>query len=179
MEAYRANLDAGVEIALDASPLGEALLKYMTTGTNTLWSGTATELLNELERKAHERTLKSQSWPKSGKGVSSALRRLAPLFRRMGITIDQQHREAGTGRRIVEINASGFFVSQPSHRHKPSNSAACNRDDSVTQILPTVTGSSHPKPKTGAACDECEERDAKIPTSDTARHVEVIDNEFD
>ena len=40
MEAYRANLDAGVEIALDASPLGEALLKYMTTGTNTLWSRT-------------------------------------------------------------------------------------------------------------------------------------------
>jgi hypothetical protein len=162
MASYTANLDAGVEVALEASPFGEALLKYMTKCVT--WTGTATDLLNELERTAHERAIRSQSWPKSGKGAASALRRMAPLFRRMGITIDQQHREAGTGRRIVMIDSAGFSPSQPSHRHKPNNGADSSRDDSQTQ---PSHPSSHrhtivtPKPSTGAACDEGDGCDAK------------------
>lgn len=163
MQAYSANQDAGAEVALEASPFGEALLKFMA-GDRKSWSGTATDLLNELEHTAHERAIRSQSWPKSGKGAASALRRLSPLFRRINITIEQQHREAGTGRRIVMIDSSGFLSSQPSHRHKPNNGVGSSRDGSVTQIQPTVTTvtpSSHPNPISGAVCDECDGRDAK------------------
>ena len=162
MKSYSANLDAGVEVALEASPFGEALLKHMTKCVT--WTGTATDLLNELERAAHERATRSPSWPKSGKGAASALRRMAPLFRRMGITIDQQHREAGTGSRIVMIDSAGFSPSQPSHRHKPNNGADSSRDDSQNQ---SSHQSSHrhtivtPKPSNGAACDEGDGCDAK------------------
>lgn len=165
MQAYSANQDAGVEVALEASPFGEALLKHMTK--RVTWQGTATDLLNELERIAHERAIRSVAWPKSGKGAASALRRMAPLFRRMGITIDQQHREAGTGRRIVMIDSAGFSPSQPSHRHKPNNHAALDVTEAVTQIKPTdtdrhtVTPIVTPNPSTGAACDECDDSDAK------------------
>lgn len=169
MESYAANLDAGVEVALESSPFGEALLKFMT-GVRNEWGGTATELLNELEQTAHERAIRSQAWPKSGKGAASALRRIAPLFRRMGIIIDQNHREGGTGRRLVKIDSSGFLPSQPSHRHKPNMGAGCSRDDSVTQKKPTVTTvtpSSHPEPSTGAACDDgdgCDANKQQLPT---------------
>lgn len=162
MDSYTANLDAGVEVALEASPFGEALLKYMTKSVT--WTGTATDLLNELERIAHERATRSPSWPKSGKGAASALRRMAPLFRRMGITIDQQHREAGTGRRIVMIDSAGFSPSQSSHRHKPNNGAVSSRDD--YKIEPSHQSSHRhsivtPKPSIGAACDEGDCCDAK------------------
>ena len=163
MQAYSANQDAGVEVALEASPFGETLLKFMTSSCKS-WHGTATDLLNELERIAHDRAVRSQSWPKSGKGAASTLRRLSPLFRRMGITIDQQHREAGTGRRIVMIDSSGFPSSQPSHSHKQSNGADSSCDCSVTETDPlatTVTLSSHSNHSTGTACDECDDRDAK------------------
>ena len=168
MASYTANLDSGVEVALEASPFGEALLKYMT-GNRKDWSGTATDLLNELERTAHDRAVKSQAWPKSGKGAASALRRLSPLFRRMGIIIDQQHREAGTGRRIVEIDSSGFSPSQPSHRHKPNKDEGSSRDDNgggsshPSSHRHTVTPTVTPNPSTGAAFDEGDDCDAKIP----------------
>lgn len=163
MESYASNLDAGVEVALEASPFGEALLKFITEPHHTTWTGTASDLLDELEKKVHERALKSQAWPKSGKGAASALRRLAPLFRRMGIVIDQTHREAGTGRRMVMVDSSGFSSSQSSHRHKPNDHEGFRRDDSSQQsshchtVTPTVTAN----PSTGGACDDGDCRDAK------------------
>jgi len=180
MKAYSANQDAGVEVALEASPFGEALLKHITK--RVTWVGTATDLLNELERIAHERAIRSPAWPKSGKGAASALRRMAPLFRRMGITIDQQHREAGTGRRIVMIDSSGFSSSQPSHRHKPNIHAVSNRDDCTIEPSQnqshshTVTESVTAKSSTGAACDESDRCDAKNWQSPT---MAVVDYESD
>lgn len=164
MASYTANLDAGVEVALEASPFGEALLKYMSQRMK--WEGTATDLLDELEKRTPERSLRSQAWPKSGKGAASALRRLAPLLRRMGIVVDLGHREAGTGRRIVMVDSSGFTPSQSSHRHKPSNRAGSDRDDYKPEPSHRhtdsriVTPSSRPNPSTGEACDEGDDSDA-------------------
>ncbi len=175
MADYSANQDAGVEVALESSPFGEALLKYITGG-RTSWGGTATDLLNTLEETAHERSVRSQSWPKSGKGAASVLRRLSPLFRRMGIVIDQQHREAGTGRRIVQIDSSGFLLSQQSHRHKPNSSKGSGCDGSVTQsqaMAATVTPSSHPNPNKHGLCDERDDCDAKNSQSPTLVEVTV------
>lgn len=163
MMAYSSNQDAGVEVALEASPFGEALLKFMT-GSRSTWKGTATDLLNELEQRAHERAIRSPSWPKSGKGASSALRRLSPLFRRMHITIDMDHREAGTGRRIIVIDSSDFFASQPSHRHKSSNGAASSRDDwenDASQMRHASSQTVTASPSTGAACDECDDESSE------------------
>lgn len=128
MESYATNLDAGVEAALDASPFGEALLKFMTEPHRTTWGGTATDLLEALEKKTHDRARNSQSWPKSGKGAASALRRLAPLFRRMGIVIEHRPRESGTGRRIMAITSSGFRSSQSSQRETLNGGGALPRD---------------------------------------------------
>ena len=147
MESYKANLDSGVEVALEASPFGEALLKYMA-GNRKTWEGTATDLLNDLERTAHDRAVRSQSWPKSGKGAASALRRLSPLFRRIGITIDQQHREAGTGRRLVLIDSSGFSASQSSASSEASIHAGSETDDK--QDRPSAPSSADDKSKSSS-----------------------------
>lgn len=179
MESYNANLDAGVEVALEASPFAEALLKYMTK--RMTWTGTATDLLNELERIAHERAARSPSWPKSGKGAASALRRTAPLFRRMGITITQDTREAHTGRRLVVVEvAKSASPSSPDGKKLPeaNNGAAFEGDDCrdicVTRPSPVshqpspgafASPVSHlsvtPNPSTGAVCDEGDDGDAK------------------
>lgn len=190
MESYTANLDAGVEVALEASPFGEALLKYMTK--RMTWTGTATDLLNELENVAHERATRSPSWPKSGKGAASALRRTAPLFRRMGITITQNTREAHTGRRLVVVEvAKSASPSSPDGKKPPeaNNGAAFEGDDCrdicVTRPSPDrrqpspgafASPVSHPtvtpNPSTGAACDDGDDGDAKkrgltTPANDT------------
>ncbi len=102
LEAYRRNLDEGSERSLEASPFGEALVRLIMD-RRAIWSGTATDLLNELEHSVHERAIKSQSWPKSGKGASNALRRLTPLLRRVGVSINSAPRAGADGRRMLEI----------------------------------------------------------------------------
>jgi len=48
------------------------------------------------------------------------VRRLVPNLRRVGITIDVDFREAGTGRRLIEIKRSSVEPSQSSQATQPS-----------------------------------------------------------
>jgi hypothetical protein len=83
MNAYGANRDSAIDLALEASPVA-ALVQKLTLP----WTGTATELLTDLEALADEKTLRLKTWPRDGSSLSRKLRRLAPALR--AIHIDMQ-----------------------------------------------------------------------------------------
>jgi hypothetical protein len=87
MNAYTQNRSDAVGVAIEASPVGPAVLGLMSDQNR--WHGTSEELLAELcsERRSDERTRKRQDWPQSPKAMSDKLRRLAPVLRRAGIEV--------------------------------------------------------------------------------------------
>jgi hypothetical protein len=52
-----------------------------------IWTGTAAELLDELMATAGEAALASKNWPRTPKGLSSILRRIAPQLRTTGLAV--------------------------------------------------------------------------------------------
>jgi hypothetical protein len=69
----------GVLRTIDASPVGAALINYLT-GVPTGFNGTLSELLDRLERYRPQ----GEAWPRSPKGLGDALRRVAPALRLLG-----------------------------------------------------------------------------------------------
>lgn len=104
--AYLDNRQSAIESGLEGSPLATALQDKLDQ--NPQLEGTATELLNALNEHVHERSRQMRSWPKSPKGFSSQLRRLATALRAVGIEVafPTRHGQAKNLR---------IFASQPSH----------------------------------------------------------------
>lgn len=65
-------------------PVVLALLSHVRAGET--WSGQAQDLLDELDD-ARGRKKEPRGWPSSGKGMSSALRRLQPILRDLGVEL--------------------------------------------------------------------------------------------
>ena len=79
------------------------------------WEGTSTNLLEVLAERVGERVAKSRSWPKSGRGISSELRRVAPALRAVGIEIASGRRTPDKKRaRILVLSHSESGRAQPS-----------------------------------------------------------------
>lgn len=93
---------AAVETALGASPLTDPVRILAETG----WEGSATELLATLADRVGEPVTRSRTWPRSARGLSSALRRLAPDLRSEGIEVEWR-RTAGEGSRRIIVVRTG------------------------------------------------------------------------
>ena len=82
VDAYQANQDAGLQLGLESSPVGRAVLALMEGHPH--WEGTTTELLGALanvEGVDH----RSRQWPKTARMLTSHLTRLGPALRTAGI----------------------------------------------------------------------------------------------
>ncbi len=101
--AHIDNQSHAVELGIDASPVGSALMTLMTDRIE--WTGKPTDLLNALSDIAGERQTRSNAWPQSTKGLKNALTRLTPSFRKLGITISDGR--AGNAR-YYKINNHGL-----------------------------------------------------------------------
>jgi hypothetical protein len=100
MEAYDTNRAAANDLALEASPVAQAIQQCCPHG----WTGTATDLLNWLNQNTAEETLRQKNWPSNATALSGALRRLTPNLRKAGITIEFT-RDAGHGRkRLIKVS---------------------------------------------------------------------------
>jgi RepB DNA-primase N-terminal domain len=99
--AYRHNRATANDDALDADPVAGALILLISK--TEPFVGSASQLLSALELW----TLPSQrgrAWPKDATRLSGHLRRLAPLLRPRGISIDFDHRSPDAARdRLIEI----------------------------------------------------------------------------
>jgi hypothetical protein len=86
MRAYKGNRESANESAIEGSPIGRKLLEFVAEKVE--WSGTATELLTELDDRADEKLRHQKYWPKSSRSLSGMVRRLAPNLRAIGIDAD-------------------------------------------------------------------------------------------
>ena len=85
LSAYLENRAGAHEQVIEASRVATALRAWAEERTD--WTGTASELLTELDNAADERTRSARSWPKSASTLGVVLRRVAPNLREVGVDI--------------------------------------------------------------------------------------------
>ncbi len=96
LDAYAGNRQGAVEATLDGDPVADCVRAVAP------WSGTAKELLAELNKQTSEPIQKRKNWFSRPRQVSDALRRLAPGLRRVGFDVSfRKHGHART--RLIEI----------------------------------------------------------------------------
>ena len=100
LDAYARNRQGAVEVTLDGDPVADAARAIAP------WSGTATELLVELNKRTPENITRRKDWFSRSRQVSNALRRLAPGLRRVGVEVTFA-RQAHTGRRLICVEKAG------------------------------------------------------------------------
>ena len=99
MEAYTSNrLDAAKQ-TLEDEPLGLAILEFMDSMGE--WTGSMTELQDQLHKLKF--SFPVSRLPRTPKGYGDKLRRLAPVFRRVGIDITWKEKDSQSRRRLYRI----------------------------------------------------------------------------
>lgn len=101
MEAYGDNRATAHETALEASPVGQAILQFMEYHDG--WQGSATDLLVELEKLVDEKTSKRRDWAGTARSLGKALTRLAPELRAFGIEVSKPDRTDKKGSRLWRL----------------------------------------------------------------------------
>ncbi len=91
MTAFQGNRESANDLAIESSPVGYPLLTYLDQ--NGGWDGSASELLNALEKQVSEQVKRQKAWPKNGRSIAGQLKRLSPNLRLAGWEIEY-HREA-------------------------------------------------------------------------------------
>jgi hypothetical protein len=86
LAAYSGNRRHASEAILDDSPVPTALKKLIFMSHK--WEGTASELLDALALHVDDKTRQSKRWPKSPRTMASAIRRLSPSLRVVGIEVE-------------------------------------------------------------------------------------------
>lgn len=111
--AYANNRKTANETAVELSPVARAVQNLLEARTE--WRGSFTELLAMLSGKIMPEILHSREWPKTQRGLSSALRRVAPSLRQVGIKVDFPGRDPESRRKLVEIQKAQKDVSDVSN----------------------------------------------------------------
>ena len=147
LEAYAGNRLGAVEALLDGDPVADVIRAIAP------WSGTATDLLGQLNQRAPENLTKRKDWFSRPRQVSDALRRLAPGLRRVGIDV------AFTRHGHLR---SRLIVIEPLNASAPS--ASSGRTDAPVDLADAKadarTGSSAVQPRVLEGLDAADAADA-------------------
>lgn len=113
-KAYRSNRAMGNETALEASLLYEPLSQFLQQPElENHWEGTMGNLLTELNAMIGEAKAKQKAWPSNPRALRSALQRIVPNLRAIGLQV-----EFGSGRTnkgsVVHLDFKGEPPSRPS-----------------------------------------------------------------
>jgi hypothetical protein len=103
MNAYSGNRAEAVQETLDSDPVTAAIVLLIDGLGEDKWTGTAGDLLKNLEAAIEEPVKKSQAWPKTPRALSGRLRRLATFLRETGIEITFHEQKGTGGRRLLTI----------------------------------------------------------------------------
>jgi hypothetical protein len=101
--AYAANRETAVDGLIEADPVAYAVRLLMDE--RTVWTGTATQLLNDLSQKLSVRAPNAESWPKTPRALAGRLRRAATSLRKIGIEIDFS-KEGRARTRVVRLKVN-------------------------------------------------------------------------
>ncbi|MDP8908635.1 MAG: DUF3854 domain-containing protein [Chloroflexota bacterium] len=131
MRAYADARAASHELAIEASPIGAALLAFITRDLATgPWQGTATQLLARLAELGGDATTRPKEWPRSPRGLSGLLRELAPALRATGVAFTPDLRQGRKRTRLMRLELidtppTDEAAAQPSASSAPSAEDVC------------------------------------------------------
>ncbi|MBI4231198.1 MAG: hypothetical protein HY608_10220, partial [Planctomycetes bacterium] len=112
LAAYKANCAEAEGIAFESSPVAAVLLRHLrASGGN--WEGTAGDLLGDLGGLVDPDTKHWSAWPRTPKGMSSALRRLEPTLRAAGVVLEFDRTPGSGSRRLIRIRTTGGSTVAP------------------------------------------------------------------
>jgi hypothetical protein len=101
VEVYEANRQQASETLLANEPIADAIEKLLGDGRESVWVGTATELLQMLGFYVNDSTKRSRAWPGGPQILSRRLKRIAPALRTAGIEYTEH--EQGHRKRKVKV----------------------------------------------------------------------------
>ncbi len=130
IEAYNVNRATANTTVLDDSPLPEAVMKLLAAQPKFLWTGRASELLEELKQHVSEQALRDKAWPKAANALTNKLRRLGPSLR----AVDIEFRESRIGKertRILTLEKVGNLSSAPSASSTDEREQQVSADDNL------------------------------------------------
>lgn len=145
IRAYAGNLKEANESVLEGS-LAAGEIRQIGD-----FDGTAAQLLGILSARLSDRARQDKHWPKTPRGLSGALRRLAPNLRKVGITIEFEREPGGARSRMIAIRNSG---------------------DATVPIGPTVP---RPTPPASLSPDGWDGRDGQMPGLHTPPAADVTE----
>ena len=85
LDTYNSNRRGAVEKAIDVDVIASSI-RVLMDGRG-VWEGTATELLDDLEKLTDQRTRKAKAWPKTSGWLSQKMKRSVTFLRAIGIEI--------------------------------------------------------------------------------------------
>ncbi|MBT6202887.1 MAG: hypothetical protein HOI34_04215 [Rhodospirillaceae bacterium] len=132
-KAYTGNRDEAIDNVIDADPVGSAIRSLMDA--RTVWTGTASDLLDALAAEVGEKVAKTKTWPSSARGLSGRLRRVTTFLRKIGIEITF-NKEGRARTRIIRISLvtdhAGPSSSQPSALSAENENVPCSNRFATT-----------------------------------------------
>ncbi|MGE0538387.1 MAG: hypothetical protein AB7O68_25720 [Pirellulales bacterium] len=115
LAAYDANRRAAHELILEEHPLAAAVRDLVKPGET--YRNTAFWLLLKLRDRAYEHERADCQWPRSPRALSSALRRLTPALREVGIEVEFVREPDRSRQRVISI------------RHAPEEGSDASKRD--------------------------------------------------
>jgi hypothetical protein len=100
--AFAANRQLSRELAIDASPVGRALLGLVVERGGA-WQGTLTNLLAALRDRVGPNEQFGREWPKSAEALRYALNRVAPDLHASGLSLTFSRSTRRQRERLVEL----------------------------------------------------------------------------
>jgi len=85
LRSYEGNITGSYRLAIESSPVGEAIVSFAER--ETPWEGSPTALLEKLSASEGEHARRRDGWPKSPRGLTDAIKRLRPSLEREGIRV--------------------------------------------------------------------------------------------
>jgi hypothetical protein len=121
MAAYNDNLLEVVDTVIEANLVASTMRQFAEE--EAPWSGTASDLLNQLRVASNESTTRSRDWPNSPRALADELRRAATFLRKVGVEV-AFHREGKHRTRTISIDTLPF--PSPERGASPSSAASAS-----------------------------------------------------
>ncbi len=120
-----------VSVAIEADPIATAVQALMEKQKGS-WAGRATELLKALNKLRDDDKWPPKGWPETSQELGGRLRRVAPLLRKSGLSIEKKK----SGDRIVTISRLDDEAAQKPPDSKPLQESDL---DDTGDLSPTRT----------------------------------------
>lgn len=141
LTAYRARCQDAVETALDGDPIALAIRNLTLP-----WSGMSSDLLAKITPANPPKSWPPKGWPESPRGLSGALRRLAPQLRRVGIEVRLPDNARTARERVISVSHTETTEAQQDRPDTSDNHPTAERShvSDVSYSAPIVSPGHEP-----------------------------------